>query len=341
MNKFLCVILTLGLLFTLAACDDITIHVDFGKSTEAPTGDTTQTTAPTEQPLTQGTSATEAPTEEQTTAKQPTEETPTENQQVSSKAEELWDQLAGCWAGDEDHFAYFTYADGYPALLCGTWENPQPHGRDPALVDDVADLGGGRYVLNITYPPVSGDAADSLDLTPLKYSLGLDLSELHKDTIFLEAPDDEWRYYSFGGYSYDDAYDAYNQVDYASFAEMQEFWRELTGYWNSDDGRFLCFDQMDSNTLVFMEGVWDSGTRGWGNFEKAMSGYMDLPMKFIIYYPPVSNDLDGDLPAEDLVVYLDYMEMETHDRISVKLGENGPWRWYYYAGSSEQEAYPN
>lgn len=33
--------------------------------------------------------------------------------------------------------------------------------------------------------------------------------------------------------------------------------------------------------------------------------------------------------------------METHNRISVKLGENGPWRWYYYAGSSEQEAYPN
>ena len=331
MNKFLCMILTLGLLFTLAACDDITIRVDFGGGTEAPTGETVQTTDPTEQTGSQQTPTTEGSTGE----------TPTDTREVSGKAQELWDQLSGCWGGDEDRFVYFTYADGYPALLCGTWENPQPYGRDPALVDSVADLGGGRYVLNVTYPPVSGDAADSLDLTPLEYSLGLDLSELHKDIIFMEAPDDEWRYYSFGGYSYDDGYDAFNQVVYASFAQMQEFWRELTGYWNGEDGRFLCFDQMDSNTLVFMEGIWDSGTRGWGTFEKAMSGYMDLPMKFIIYYPPVSNELDGDLPAEDLVVYLDYMEMETHNRISVKLGENGPWRWYYYAGSSEQEAYPN
>ena len=78
MNKFLCVILTLGLLFTLAACGDITIHVDFGKST----GNPTQTTAPTEQPLTQGTPATEAPTGETPPEITPTAETPTENQQV-------------------------------------------------------------------------------------------------------------------------------------------------------------------------------------------------------------------------------------------------------------------
>ncbi len=47
-----------------------------------------------------------------------------------------------------------------------------------------------------------------------------------------------------------------------------------------------------------MQGIWDSGTRGWGEFEKAMSGTMDLPTEFVVYCPPVSNELHGDLPSE-------------------------------------------
>ena len=64
-----------------------------------------------------------------------------------------------------------------------------------------------------------------------------------------------------------------------------------------------------------MQGTWDSGTRGWGEFEKEMSGAMDLPTEFIVYYPPVSNELHGDLPAEYVRVSVDWMEVETHKRI--------------------------
>ncbi len=72
-----------------------------------------------------------------------------------------------------------------------------------------------------------------------------------------------------------------------------------------------------------------------------MSGYMDLPMALVIYYPPVSNELDGDLPAQYVTVYVDHMEVETHRRIYVSSGEDGPWVKYTFAGYTEAEAYPN
>ena len=258
-----------------------------------------------------------------------------------TELEALWEQLHGCWVGDEDRYVFFTYLDEGPGFRSGTWSQDVPYGRDAATVTALTNLGSGLYTLNITYPPVSGDARDSQDLREISYTLAVDISGLDNGVVRVEAPEDTWRDYSWAGYSYDDAWEAQNQVVYASFEEMQEFWTWLVGYWNSDDGRFICFDQMDSNTLVLMEGVWDSGSRGWGYFEKAMSGDMDLPMEFVIYYPPVSNQLDGDLPSKYVRVIVDWMEVETHGRIYVKMGENAPWIMYTFAGYSEADAYPN
>ncbi len=347
MKRLLCTMLVMLLLVALAGCEDFTISIDFagddptavsGESTvpeerTVPSlpGETVEATAPTE--VTPGIVSTEPPVKDNDPRPSTPNHTPT-------PLEALWDKLSGCWVGDEERFVYFTYNDDGPAFLSGFWENPVPYNREPASVTSVTDLGGGRYVLNMTYPPNEENAADSQDLRPLDYTIGVEIQELHKGVIHVEAPEDGWRYYSFGGYSYDDAYDGNHDVQYATFAEMQQFWQWLGGYWNSDDGRFICFDQADSNSLVFMEGIWNSGSRGWGEFEKAMSGYMDLPMKFVIYYPPVENELDGELPSAYLMVYLDFTEMETNGSISVKLDENGVWRKYHYAGASYEEAYP-
>lgn len=337
MKRIACIIMTLVLLVSLAACEGITINVNIGgtpaDTTEAVLPeDTAPSTPPTTQP--------EEPVVPEDT--QPQSMThPTTPAQTTMTVDALWDMLSGCWVGDEDRFVYFTYNDQGPAFWSGVWENPIPYRREAAAVSALNDLGGGLYTMNLTYPIVSGDAADSQDLMELRYTLMLDISDLSHGTITVEAPDDTLRQYTFGGYSYDDAYDASNNVQYATFAEMQEFWRWLTGYWNSEDGKFICFDQKDSNSLVFMQGIWNSGSRGWADFEKAMSGYMDLPMEFVVYYPPVSNELDGDLPYEYVVVSVDWMEVETHGRIYVQIGENGDWVQYTFAGFSESDAYPN
>ncbi len=308
------------LAMSLSACDGITININLnGKETTATEG----TTLPAEQTPTETTGSTEAPGEAVT-------------------ADALWDKLAGCYTCGSDRFVYFTYNDEGPAFLCGFWDNPVPYNRAPASVTNVEDLGGDRYVLTLVYPPNEENAADEQDLRPLEYTIALQTDELHKGIVYMETPESsDFEYYTFSGYSYDDAYDATNQVIYASFAEMQEFWSWLRGYWNSEDGRFVCFDQKDSNSLIFMEGIWDSGTRGWADFEKAMSGYMDLPMEFVVYYPPISNELDGDLPGEYVRVIVDWMEVETHGHIFVKMNENGEWIKYTFAGYTEAEAYPN
>ena len=357
MKRIICIIAIFVMLASLTACDGVSIQINIGgKETTAPTAPDTSaaSTAPkmTADPTDPAeTAASTAPKETAAStvgavATEPEERDPTpvttEKPEITLSPEEiLWEKIAGCWIGDDGRFAYFTYADGIPAFLGGFWENPQPYRRDPATVSGLYQHSSGMYTMNLTYPPVSGDAADSLDLKELRYTMMVDISGLDHGTITVEAPDDTLRTYTFGGYSYDDAYDASHNVQYATFAQMQEFWSWLTGYWNSDDGRFVCFDQKDSNSLIFMEGIWDSGSRGWADFEKAMSGSMDLPTEFVIYYPPVSNELDGDLPAEYVRVFVDWMEMETHGHIYVRMGGNGEWIKYTFAGYTEAEAYPN
>ena len=332
MKRMICIIAIFVMLASLTACDGVSIQINIGgKETTAPS-ESAEITLPTEPEETAASTVGAVATEPE--ERDPTPVT-TEKPEITLSPEEiLWEKIAGCWIGDDGRFAYFTYADGIPAFLGGFWENPQPYRRDTATVS-------GLYTMNLTYPPVSGDAADSLDLKELRYTMMVDISGLDHGTITVEAPDDTLRTYTFGGYSYADAYDASHNVQYATFAQMQEFWSWLTGYWNSDDGSFVCFNQKDSNSLIFMEGIWDSGSRGWADFEKAMSGSKDLPTEFVVYYPPVSNELDGDLPAEYVRVFVDWMEMETHGHIYVRMGENGEWIKYTFAGYTEAEAYPN
>ncbi len=339
MKRMICIIAIFVMLASLTACDGFSIQINIGdKKTTAPS-ESAGSTLPTK------TEPTVTTTTGNVTSDPEESEPPsvtTENPEVALSPEEiLWDKIGGCWIGDEGRFVYITYNDQGPAFWSGFWENPQPYRRDPAAVSALNNLGGGLYTMSLTYPPVSGDAADSQDLNPLRYTLALDISGLEAGILRVEAPEDQWRSYTFGGYSYDDAYDASHNVQYANFTQMQEFWQWLTGYWNSDDGRFVCFDQKDNDSLIFMEGIWDSGSRGWADFEKAMSGSMDLPTEFIVYYPPVSNELDGDLPAEYVRVFVDWMEMETHGHIYLRMGENGEWIKYTFAGYTEAEAYPN
>jgi len=251
--------------------------------------------------------------------------------------ESLWDKLGGCWvAVDGDRFAYFTYTDDGPAFWSGEWENPIPYRREAASVTGLTAFEGGIFTLSVTYPPIEEDAADEQELRPLLYTMALDISELENGVIRVEAPEDQWRDYTWGGVSYDDAYDAsYSATPYAAFAEMQGLWTELGGYWVDNDGRFIYFDQMDSNTLLFMDGVREAGGgRGYGTFEKAMTPLGNIPLEFIIYYPPVENELDGAFPALDLRVAVDITDLYAENTLHVKLGEGGEWVAYTYAGDS-------
>ncbi len=365
MSKFiLCAVLVLTLLVSLAACggevppeetggtlrtepsERESLPAETEKSTLPPettvSTDPGETSAPTETgspaPTGEDTQPAEVDSKNPETTNPPVSPTEPDNQVPS--LDTLWDMLYGCWIGEDGHFAYFTYNDYGPAFWSGFWENPVPYRREAASVSGLNNLSSGLYTMHLTYPPITEDAADSQDLQEIHYTLMVDISELDQGHIYVEAPEDTMRAYTWGGYSYDDAFDKANAPQYATFDEMQEFWQWLQGYWNSDNGRFVCFEQQDSNTLLFMEGIWDAGTRGWGYYEKAMSGAMDLPTEFVVYWPPVSNELDGNLPAESVLVMVDWMEVETHGHIFVKLGKDGVWRRYHYAGASYEEAYP-
>ena len=249
----------------------------------------------------------------------------------------LWDKLGGCWvAVDGDRFAYFTYTDDGPAFWSGEWENPIPYRREAASVTGLTAFEGGIFTLSVTYPPIEEDAADEQDLRPLRYTMALDISQLGNGVIRVEAPEDQWRDYTWGGVSYDDAYDAsYTGTPYATFAEMQGLWTELGGYWVDNDGRFIYFDQMDSSTLLFGSGVRNAGWgQGMGTFEKAMTSIGDIPLEFIVYYAPIENELDGSLPAWYQRVYLDITDLYTKNTLHVRLGEDGEWVAYAYAGDS-------
>ena len=249
--------------------------------------------------------------------------------------ESLWEKLGGCWvAEDDDRFAYFTYTDDGPAFWGGPWENPIPYGREAAVVTGLTAFEGGIFTLSVTYPPNEENAADEQDLRPLRYTMALDISELENGVIRVEAPEDQWRDYTWGGISYDDAYDAsYTGTPYATFAEMQGLWTELGGYWVDNDGRFVYFDQMDSSTLLFGSGVRNAGWgQGMGTFEKAMTSIGDIPLEFVVYYAPIENELDGSLPAWYQSVFLDITDLYTKNTLHVKLGEGGEWVAYTYIG---------
>lgn len=254
----------------------------------------------------------------------------------------IWEKLAGCWVADGERFAYFTYADGEPAFWSGMWEEPIPFGRGAGTAASPADLGNGLYTISLTYPPISGEASDSQDLRPLVYSLALDVSDLElSGKISIKVPDDQWRQYAWGGVSYDDAYDSSHDIQYAGFEEMQALWGKLTGCWNSEDGFFVVFDQMDSNTLLFQEGVRDTGSgRGFGFFEKAMTQIDEVPLKFIIYYPAMDAETLAEnwLPELFQPVYMDMTDLPGHGAFHLKIGEEGEWKRYEYAGEGMDAA---
>ena len=256
---------------------------------------------------------------------------------VRETPESLWDKLGGYWvAVDGDRFAYFTYTDDGPAFWSGEWENPIPYRREAASVTGLTAFEGGIFTLSVTYPPIEEDAADEQDLCPLRYTMALDISQLENGVVRVEAPEDQWRDYTWGGVRYDDAYDAsYTGTPYATFAEIQGLWTELGGYWVDNDGRFIYFDQMDSSTLLFGSGVRNAGWgQGMGTFEKAMTSIGDIPLEFIVYYAPIENELDGSLPAWYQRVYLDITDLYTKNTLHVRLGEDGEWVAYTYAGDS-------
>lgn len=252
---------------------------------------------------------------------------------VWNTPEDLWAHLGGCWVDESgDRFVYFSYTDDGPAFWSGNWENPIPLRREAAAVTGLTAFEGGIYTLSITYPPIDEDAADEQDLRPLLYTISLDISDLDKRVIRAEAPEDQWREYAWGGVSYDDAYDASNSsTPYATFAEMQALWTELSGYWTNDEGMFIFFDQKDTDTLLFGNGIRDAGWgQGLGTFEKAMTPIGEIPLEFFVYYAPIENELDGVLPARHQRVYLDIMDLYTKNTIYARLGENGEWISYIY-----------
>ncbi len=242
----------------------------------------------------------------------------------------FWEDIYGCWGNDE-RFVYFTYDGENSAFLSGLWGSPVPYGRDAAIVSSAVDFGNGLYTLSAEYRPIEDNAADSLDLLPLGYTISIDISDLENGNIRVEAPDDQWRDYTYKGICYEDVYDEMKNVQYATFSEMQSLWTEMSGLWTNADGGYVSFEQADSNTLLFEEGMLNSGGRGYGTFEKAMTSFGEIPMKFIIHYPAVSSEANGELPAYDQVVYIDITDMYTKSILHIQLGEEGQWREYTFA----------
>ena len=253
----------------------------------------------------------------------------------------LWETLRGCWTAADERFAYFTYEDGEPAFFGGIWESEALFRRGNGLVTGLVAHSDREYTVTVTYPPVEdGNAADEQETREMVWSFELDVGrEGIDESIRLNDADGMTRQYAWGGHSYDDAYDSVHDIQYASFDEVRNEWSELTGYWNSEDGRFIAFDQMDSNTLLFQEGVWEAGGgRGWGTFEKAMTAMGEIPMEYIIYYPTVENEMDGVLPELSQPIYVDITDLYTKRMLHVQIGEDGQWRAYVNAGETAEEA---
>ncbi|WP_148509885.1 hypothetical protein [Hungatella hathewayi] len=255
----------------------------------------------------------------------------------------LWEKLEGCWTAADERFAYFTYDDVGPAFLGGIWESEAVWRRGSGHVTELKAHSDQEYSIIICYPPVEdGNAADEQETREMYVTLELDIGrECVDETIRLNDADGVTRQYAWGGSSYDDAYDSVHDIQYATFEEMQSLWGGLIGCWNSEDGRFVVFDQMDSDTLLFREGVRNAGGgRGFGTFEKAMTSIGDIPIKFIVYYPAIGEEnlLDGPLPELSRPVYLDITDLYTRGILHLKIGESGEWKLYKSAGADTDDS---
>ena len=306
------------LAMSLAACDGITININLN-GTEATAPE--ETTAPDLQEETTPSAGQDATEPEETDSATSTATEPPETALTPEEA--LWAQLAGCWVGGDDRFAYFTYVNGAPGFLGGFWGNPQPYGRDPATVSGLYQHSSGMYTMNLTYPPVSGDAADSQDLRELSYTLMVDISTLDQGTITVEAPDDTLRTYTYGGDSYEEAYAAVYGGE-ATFDGLYDVWHRLVGYWITNSEVYAVLDMADSHTAVFHYGWWETEFDSGEQIVRELTASGEEEMTATL--------------ADGGIVVIDYSGLERDGKIRIKIGDQ-EWMQCANGGGSAQEAY--
>ncbi len=231
----------------------------------------------------------------------------------------LWDMLGGCWIGPDEHFAYFTYADGVPAYLTGLWDAPEPVNRGSGIVNLLLDRGDDQYSVDMTYPPIEG-ATDRFGANTYDAVVHIDLSRLEQDHVLLIlGSNEQWLPYVWGGASYDDAYDAAHDTNpWMTFDHAQDIWLKMMGSWGCAEGEVITFEQMDSSTLLFEHHPVGTQAGRYGTLDRILEGTTETTLCCQIYYPA-----EGDQPEVYEYVLIDIYDLATIGIPAVQIGEEG------------------
>lgn len=124
--------------------------------------------------------------------------------------------------------------------------------------------------------------------------------------------------------------------------QFDEIWTLLFGYWNAAEGRFAIFDGMDSNTVVFADGIWETSYSSYGTVSRLSDDYRadhenELTLS-VYYHATEATDMEDAQPEKTQTVIIDYSGLEQDGKIRIKIGED-EWRQYMFAGQTEEEAY--
>ena len=70
-----------------------------------------------------------------------------------------------------------------------------------------------------------------------------------------------------------------------------------------------------------------------------MTAMGESPVKLFVYYPAIGeeNQMDGPLPELFLPVYLDTAALSSQGTLRIKIGDEGVWKDYLYAGESMED----
>ena len=266
----------------------------------------------------------------------------------------IWTSLSGMWIDNNNNVIYFGNENGNYTFLSGTTSQSYPYRRDPGTPTKITLDSKNIATLVITYPPIDGEAADSLDLVSVNETLKIDLSSLDTTKrirqIRVSAPGGSWSMYTktSGTYGNTDPAipetpsDPVNQTTEAptEVLTIEGLWDLLGGCWIGPDERFANFTYADGEP-AYLAGLWDAPdpvNRGPATTNLLLDRG-DGQYTLDVTYPPIEGATDYfGASTYDAVITLDLSRME-QDHVLQILDSNGQWLPYIWGGVSYDDAY--
>ncbi|MBE6114991.1 MAG: hypothetical protein E7191_07930 [Erysipelotrichaceae bacterium] len=263
-------------------------------------------------------------------------------EQSNDELEELyakWSTIIGYWSATENRYAVVDMADNH--TLCfeyGMWETSYSTGE--AKVTKIFSEQKDQLTAEITYTTSENKTVEE--------QIQIDLSGLDRDgKIRIKYGEEDWYQYMKVGDTREEAFDTYLENAYPqeepfdpstieqTYEEREALfdqWYMISGYWNSNDGRYIVLDAADAHTLCIEYGMWDSEySTGYKDVYKIYSE-AENELTVIIDYQNKENDISYTKIRLDLSSYLN------NGKLQIKIDDDA-WYLYMLGGMTQEEAY--